>query len=233
MNTVLQQELVRYNNLTAVIAPSLVNIKKAIKGTIVMSAALEMVGDALFFGKVPSMWMAQSYPSLKPLSGYVVDLVARLEMFGKWLVDKPPSVFWLSGFYFTQAFLTGCLQNFARKYGIPIDDVVWNFDMMPKPNYKKKPKDGAYIRGLFFDGARWDAKALALEDPLPKQLFVPGPVMWFKPVRTADVDTSPHYECPVYKTSERRGILATTGHSSNFVMFIRKCGVKPHWTTRH
>ncbi len=81
MNTVLTQELIRYNGLINVIRSSLKDLKKAIKGEVLLSAQLEDALKALFDGKVPLMWKAKSYPSLKPLGGYVTDLKARLEFF--------------------------------------------------------------------------------------------------------------------------------------------------------
>lgn len=41
MNTVLQQELLRYNNLTNIVRESLINVGKAIKGEVPLSVELE------------------------------------------------------------------------------------------------------------------------------------------------------------------------------------------------
>jgi len=76
--------------------------------------------------------------------------------------------------------------------------------------------------------------AHALEESDPKVLFVPIPVIWLEPVLIVDYDYSDCYRAPLYKESTRRGTLSTTGHSTNFVMFINlktSCNAE-HWTNR-
>lgn len=91
---------------------------------------MEKAAKSLSDGKVPDMWMSASYPSLKNLGSYIIDLKTRITGFKKWLDEGSPTVFWISGFYFTQSFLTGVLQNYARKYTIPIDEIVFDFEVI-------------------------------------------------------------------------------------------------------
>ncbi|XP_060028831.1 dynein axonemal heavy chain 3 isoform X1 [Erinaceus europaeus] len=235
MNTVLRQEVIRFNRLTKVVRVSLIDLGRAIKGQVLMSSQLEEVFSSMLLGKVPDLWMTKSYPSLKPLGGYVTDLLARLAFFQDWINSGPPVVFWISGFYFTQSFLTGVSQNYSRKYTIPIDHIGFEFEVTSQEMaMESNPDDGAYIKGLFLEGARWDRKTMKIQESFPKILYDSLPIIWLKPGET---DTFLHqdiYMCPVYKTSARRGILSTTGHSTNYVLSIELPTDRPqkHWINR-
>jgi len=134
LNTVLQQELLRFNKLINEVRSSLINIGKAIKGEVVMSTDLEKVANSLFDNLIPELWAKQSYPSLKPLASYVMDLIQRLKFMKDWIDNGAPKTFWLSGFYFTQSFLTGIKQNYSRKYVIAIDKIDFDFEVMSDPS---------------------------------------------------------------------------------------------------
>merc|ERR1712048_718742 len=122
--------------------------------------------------------------------------------------------FWVPGFYFPQAFFTGARQNYARKHKCAIDTVDFDFIWRKEGNGSEidaKPEDGVYIYGLWLEGARWNPEVKSIDDSLPKHLDT-------KPDRKPPKGGI--YRCPVYKTLLRRGTLSTTGHSTNFVMWI-------------
>ena len=71
MNSVLCQELDRFNGLLQMIRSSLHSVQNAAAGIEVMSDELELVFKSIFNGQVPVMWKSKSYPTLKSLIDYV------------------------------------------------------------------------------------------------------------------------------------------------------------------
>uniref|UniRef100_A0A2A4JMT0 Dynein heavy chain region D6 P-loop domain-containing protein n=1 Tax=Heliothis virescens TaxID=7102 RepID=A0A2A4JMT0_HELVI len=239
LTTVLIHETDRFNTLLGLIHFSLNELQKAIKGIVVMSEAFEEVFTAFINNRVPNMWHKKGYNSLKTLGSWIHDLTLRVNFMEKWLVEGAQPSSWVSGLFFPQGLLTGSLQSYARRYRVPIDALMFDFhplqlflsqDDVYKQNNRKKdetgpnvygflerPEDGVNIHGLFIDAGRWDMREKLLVDAFPGQMNPPLPVVWFQPVLTLP-KPDPRYEAPLYKTSERAGVLSTTGHSTNFVL---------------
>ncbi|XP_019331155.1 dynein axonemal heavy chain 1 [Alligator mississippiensis] len=222
MNTVLVQEVIRYNRLLEIIAQTLKDLLKALKGLVVMSSQLELMANSLYNNIVPEIWNTKAYPSLKPLASWVSDLLQRIDFLQRWINNGIPPVFWISGFFFPQAFLTGTLQNFARKSIISIDTISFDFQVMRESvsELTQRPAEGCYIHGLFLEGARWDPSTFELVESRPKELYTEMAIIWLIPVPNRKPPTTGIYLCPIYKTLTRAGTLSTTGHSTNYVIAV-------------
>eukprot|EP00668_Euglena_longa_P033659 GGOE01043258.1.p1 GENE.GGOE01043258.1~~GGOE01043258.1.p1 ORF type:complete len:629 (+),score=195.85 GGOE01043258.1:40-1887(+) len=234
MNTVIVQEAERFNRLLHLVHRSLADLARALRGEVVMSQELELMGASLSRNQVPALWSARAYPSLRPLSSWVEDLINRCDFLQRWHAGGLPPVFWMPGFFFPQGFLTGALQNHARAHRIPIDTISFGFQMMTgSPDSFDRPEEGVLIHGLHLEGARWDAAGGTITEPRPKELFSEMPVVWLQP-QVHQPTPEGHYACPVYKTLARAGTLSTTGHSTNFVLLmdVPSMAEDAHWIRR-
>ena len=79
---------------------TLEEIQQAITGDIVMSLELDKMYSAMLNSQVPPNWKSISYPSLKPLSSWVLDLIERVQFMDDWLKYGNPNCYWISGFFF-------------------------------------------------------------------------------------------------------------------------------------
>ena len=76
-----------------------------VHGTI-LSAASCTTSAVIFLVSCRPFNRFQAYPSMKPLSAWVVDLVYRIDTIRAWIEKGTPAVFWISGFYFPQVNMT-------------------------------------------------------------------------------------------------------------------------------
>jgi dynein heavy chain len=255
MNSVLIQELKRFNILLSRVRVTLRELIMALRGEAVLTGELDSIADDIDKGQVPALWRPLCYPILKPVGSFIRDLVERLQYFNAWTMSGAPAICWIGGLFFPQSYITGTLQNFCRLNHVTIDSLQWKVRVLPSGELPTEPPEpiagGAYLSRLVIEGCSWDVNGEMLAPSKPGVIFEEMPIVHLYPcmcptdnegdegefsARSAIIDgaktmiavNSPTrelngsegdvYHCPVYRTQERRGVLMTTGHSTNFLM---------------
>ena len=183
MNSILVQEAMRYNSLLSLLFKSLDDTVKAYQGLLPLTDEIEEMANNLNNNKTPSIWIKISYPSRKPLASWVNDLNERIEFFQKWISSDKPEKFWISGFFFTQSFLTGIKQNFARACTISIDRLEFNFTIIDNGDYDieaVKNRKAYYVYGLFMEGAMWNNEIHCVDELQGKKINSEMPPVNYK-----------------------------------------------------
>jgi len=215
----LTQEIVKFNRLISRMSGSLSDLKKAIRGMIVMSSDLDSMYTAFLNNQLPGIWDNVSFASLKSLGSWVNDLLYRVKFMRLWLHKGQPHCFPLPVFFFPQGFMTASLQTYARKHMEAIDGLSFEFEILRDnpEEILQSPEDGVILFGLYLEGARFDPSVNLIVESKPGEMYDLLPAIHFKP--TVGHQQAPNtYACPVYKTAVRKGVLSTTGMSTNFVI---------------
>jgi len=185
MNSILIQEIMRYNKLLGLVFRSLEEIIKAYKGFIPLTDEIEEISNQIISNLTPGLWIKSSYPSKKPIASWIDDLSERLNFFNSWINDGLPNKFWFSAFYFTQSFLTGIKQNYARKNKISIDQLEFNCRFIDNENTEKEfikdvlTREAYSTYGLFIEGAEWNLETHLIDELRDKNVNSQMPTVNF------------------------------------------------------
>ncbi|KAK2835022.1 hypothetical protein Q5P01_015506 [Channa striata] len=200
------QECERMNLLTQEIRRSLRELSLGLKGELTMTSDMENLQNAIFLDLVPDSWTKRAYPSISGMALWFTDLLARIKELEVWSTDFVlPSAVWLAGFFNPQSFLTAIMQAMARRNEWPLDSMGLQCDVTKKnrEDFSAPPREGAYVHGLYMEGARWDTQIGMIADARLKELTPTMPVIFIRAVPVDKQESKNVYQCPVYKTRQR------------------------------
>ncbi|XP_017781875.1 PREDICTED: dynein heavy chain 5, axonemal [Nicrophorus vespilloides] len=205
MNIFLRQEVDRIQNVIKEVHSTLSDLKLAIDGTIVMSQSLRTALDAMYDARIPERWLKVSWESAT-LGFWYTELLERDAQFRSWCNKGRPNVFWMTGFFNPQGFLTAMRQDVTRAHkGWALDSVVLqnHITKYNKEDLKDGPAEGVYVHGLFLEGASLDRRSGKLIESKLKVLYEQMPVIFIFAINTTAGKDPKLYECPIYRKPQR------------------------------
>ncbi|XP_046689316.1 LOW QUALITY PROTEIN: dynein axonemal heavy chain 5-like [Homalodisca vitripennis] len=205
MNIFLRQEIDRIQRVITEVQSTLTDLKLAIDGTIVMSQGLRDSLDAMYDARIPERWQKVSWESAT-LGFWYTELLERDAQFRRWVQHGRPNVFWMTGFFNPQGFLTAMRQEVTRAHkGWALDSVVLQnlITRHTKEELNDSPPEGVYVHGLFLEGASLDHRSGKLMESKPKVLYEQMPVIYIYAINTTAGKDPKLYECPIYRKPQR------------------------------
>lgn len=124
-----------------------------------------------------------------------------------------------------QSFLTAVCQSIAQTQTLQLDHLQLTTEVTKKVGVEEvstPAKDGAFVIGLYLEGASWNLAKGFIENSKVRELFSPMPVINVKAVVAEKIDKS-LYSCPVYKTTQRGATYVFSGQ-------LRCRGIVAKWT---
>ncbi|KAJ9456696.1 Dynein-1-alpha heavy chain [Diplonema papillatum] len=231
VQVVLLQELERWNALVTTMMSSLKELLRALAGIIGMSADLDDLASALLIGQLPPSWRRKAPATNKALGSWMVHFKTRYEQYRDWIDKGEPVVMWLSGVMIPDSFIAALVQTTCRKYKWPLDRsgiftrVTEHTDA---DEIVERPEDGAYVKGLYLEGAKWDYEKRELTTQDPKRLISGLPVLLVIPMEINKIKRAGTFVTPVYITQGRKNAagvghvfdadLSTSKHASHWVL---------------
>ncbi|XP_070217558.1 dynein axonemal heavy chain 8 isoform X2 [Bos mutus] len=228
MNIFLRQEIDRMQKVISILRSSLNDLKLAIEGTIIMSENLRDALDNMYDARIPQIWKRVSWDS-STLGFWFTELLERNAQFSTWIFEGRPNVFWMTGFFNPQGFLTAMRQEVTRAHkGWALDSVTIHNEVLrqTKEEVTSPPAEGVYIYGLYMDGAAWDRRNGKLTESTPKVLFTQLPVLHIFAINSTAPKDPKLYVCPIYKKPRRTDLTFIT------VVYLRTVLSPDHWILR-
>lgn len=244
LNIFLYQEITRLNRTLSNVRQTLLDLKSAINGEIIMTPELQAALNDVFNEKPPRHWYTDASGQaiawfLPSLALWFAGLLDREKQLSQWLNNTRPVTYWLTGFFNPQGFLTATRQEVTRRHKNEkwaLDDVVLVSSVtehLDLRRLKMPPSEGVYIHGLYLEGCSWDKKDGKLVESHPKELYTPMPVILVTAVtsKQAEKQFAPshevkYYDTPVYRQPKRTDLAYI------FTVKLKTFQEPDHWVLR-
>jgi len=240
LNVFLYQEIVRLGKTIKTVRYTLENLILAIDGVVIMTPDLQKALDSIYDALPPVFWYKDASGSLTSwelptLPLWYQGLLDREQQLTSWLDEGRPLVYWMTGFFNPQGFLTAMKQEVTRRHkadrwaldDVVVKSVIEDFKVSQPPQC-----GGVYVRGLFLEGASWDPKNKIIVECKPKEITCPMPIVKITAVlknkgeeRQRGKYKDP-YSCPCYKIPRR------TDLNYVFNMKLNSKENSRHWVLR-